>query len=136
MDRQAAEMDCIALVSFTHTRTPPQATSFVDNQAAEMDCIALVSFTHTRTPPTGLRMNWGKIMAAQSIEKWKARFQGCQPTAHGNVGNLDGDLAFGMGIGILNAQPTSQAASQATCQPDRLTLRLIHFGHLAQVGAV
>ena len=49
-----AKMDCIARVSFTHTRTPPRATSFVDNQAAEMDCIAHASFTHTRTPPQAI----------------------------------------------------------------------------------
>jgi hypothetical protein len=51
----AAEMACIALVSFTHTRTPLQAACSMDRQAADMDCIALVSFTHTRTPPPGSR---------------------------------------------------------------------------------
>jgi hypothetical protein len=100
----------------------------MDRQAAEMDCIALVSFTHTHAAggiADELARSWPPNHA-----KWEAGCQGRPPTALGELGDLDSVLAFGSRVELLNAQSTSQAAGQATWPPDRLTLLLIHLPQL------
>ena len=92
----------------------------MDRQAAEMDCIALVSFTHAHTHAASgiadeLARSWPPNHA-----KWEASFQGRPPTALGDLGDLDGVLVFRMRVELLNAQSTSQAAGQATWPADHL----------------
>jgi hypothetical protein len=124
----AAEMDCIAPVSFAHTRKPLQAACSMDRQAAEMDCIALVSFTHTHAAggiTDELVRSWPPNHA-----KWDTSCQGRPPNALGDLGDLDGELAFGLRVSLLNAQSTSQAAGQANWPP------LVPANPLVPLGAV
>jgi hypothetical protein len=67
--------------------------------------------------------------------KWEASFQGRPPTALGDLGDVDGVLAFGLCVELRNAKSTSQAAGQATWPPDHLTLHSFHLAQLRQVGA-
>ena len=104
----------------------------MDRQAAEMDCIALVSFTHAHThAATGIADELARSWPPNHA-KWETSFQGRPPTA---LGDLDGVLAFGLRVELLNAQSTSQAAGQATWPPDHLTSHSFHLAQLRQVGA-
>src|SRR5262249_45351449 len=78
MDRQAAEMDCIALASFTHTHAAP-GLLFCERRVRRngLHC-ACEFYTHTRTPPHNASAADFEPVCSKGYGEWNGLHCACE----------------------------------------------------------